>query len=603
MCPNCGYIEGETATEPYFLSPGMILHDRYIVGEVKGFGGFGITYRAYDKNLDTVVAVKEYYYSGIATRSPGSQEVQIYTQSRTAEYNHFLSRFLDEAKYTAKFSKNNSIVNVFDYFQENNTAYMVMEFLDGITLSEALKAGKMTIENGVAAMQEICLAMKAIHAEGIIHRDISPDNIMMCSDGKVKIFDFGAARFSRHEDREQVKLTQVMKPGFSPPEQYQTISKQGSWTDIYAMGATLYYILTGHKPIESTNRKVEDTLPAPQELNPNIPDYLNDTILRSMAIDIHLRFANVNEFLKALNAERKVYNIEKERKRRKRYRWTSAITAVIIVAVAFGVFFYGYNVQRIEETLPDSTINFWYSLPDDPVLSITKTSSYEAIIVFFNESYPNVIINLTAYSENGYLSVLADAAANNTLPQLFESTGADEQILEHSQSVGSLVRDISNAQAMFFSQYRSRFPDEKKFPLGFTLPIIYENIAPDYALEVTGSDRDLFLAGETSFFEGTSSDYIDVQRAIPGRYKMTLVTSDGSDFSFTDTLSIGITDNNQLRVVNTLLMYMLSENAQDYLHIQHQSRSLPVSRSALYNEETGFISVYDSFADILNSIR
>lgn len=224
---------------------------------------------------------------------------------------------------------------------------MVMEYLEGTPLNELLKQNAMDTEQCVSVMQSICSALKTVHSEGIIHRDISPDNIFLCSSGKVKLIDFGAARFSKREDQQTVKLTQVMKPGFSPPEQYQSISEQGPWTDIYALGATLYYMITGTKPVESTNRKAEDNLIPPKEIKADIPDYINDTILRAMAVDMHLRFTSADEFEKALMKEKKVLSVAKEKKRRRKKRLIGLLTAVFVVAIGLSVFSYQYNQQKL----------------------------------------------------------------------------------------------------------------------------------------------------------------------------------------------------------------------------------------------------------------
>jgi len=130
-CPFCGYVPGDPPAEPYHLYPGMVLRERYLVGQVLGFGGFGITYKVWDQTLNAVRAIKEYYPSGLVNRVPGTQPVILFTRNRAREYQHGLIRFLDEARSMARFSTHKSIINVFDHFEENNTAYIVMEYLDG----------------------------------------------------------------------------------------------------------------------------------------------------------------------------------------------------------------------------------------------------------------------------------------------------------------------------------------------------------------------------------------------------------------------------------------------------------------------------------------
>jgi len=618
MCPYCGYEEGEPAEEPYFLIPGMELQDRYIIGCALGFGGFGITYKAWDKNLNIVVAIKEYYYTGCAARVPGTQNVQIYAQNRKEEYKHFLMRFLDEARYTAKFSSNNNIVNVYEFFEANNTAYMVMEFLEGTTLSDILKTGAVEIDECIEIMQGICSALKTVHDNGILHRDISPDNIMICSNGTVKLFDFGAARFSKNESQQMLKLTQVMKPGYSPPEQYQAISKQGPWTDIYALGATLYYMITGTKPEESTNRKTEDNLIPPIELNQDIPNYINDTILRAMAVDMHLRFSSVSEFEMVLCAKKKVLGVVKEKKRRKKNRIIGLSAAVLAVGIGITIFAYSYEQQRLEMTLPDGSIEFWFALPENEDLAPDKIRSIEAIIDSFTteetdedgtpKGYPNVNINPVAIAYNEYTAKLNEAFNNGTLPHLFESTGIDESILEQALSIEGTMEVLNSRNAdevLFIRQFNSIIPENKKFPLGFIMPVIYKNSSP---LADDGSEADSrakFIAGMSSENIGTTADFYEMMNAAPlwGKLSLEMLNENEIICTFSAFVSIGAGGKNadELKISERFLAFLLSGYAQDFLHIQYQSGSLPLNYNILNNV---FVPTYQQqFSGFFTNVR
>lgn len=597
MCPHCGYEEGDPGKEPYFLIPGMVLNDRYIVGEVLGFGGFGITYKAWDKNLNTVVAIKEYYYTGVVSRQPGTQAVMIYAQNRRKEFQHFLNRFLDEARHTAKFISSKNIVNVFEFFESNNTGYMVMEFLDGIPLNEFLKHNSMDTGQCVTVMQDICAALKSVHAAGIIHRDISPDNIYLCSNGIVKLIDFGAARFSKHETQEIMKLTQVMKPGFSPPEQYQSISEQGPWTDIYALGATLYYMITGIKPEESTNRKTEDSLVAPKGLKSDIPDYINNTILRAMAVDMHMRFSSVEEFEKALTKGKKVLNVAKEKKRRRKNRLIGLVAALLVVTTALSIFAYNYNQQKLAETLPNCTIELWYMLPGSDQADEAKNGTFKEIAKIFNDSFPNVKISLKPYSKADYTNAINTSFKKDALPTLFESTKIEESVLKNTKSVSSAVSAVDTKKILFFNEYKKYFPNQKQFPLGFTAPAKYTNTSPnDVAINPSGNERESFLAGQAKDFAGTTADFDDVKNALPAKYK---IEPSAGKCEFTELWSIGKCDENQLKVAQRLLIFMLSDNAQDYLHIRYQSNSLPLNKQTLTVFST---EVYSEFRDFFKNV-
>jgi len=573
----------------------MVINDRYIVGEVLGFGGFGTTYKAWDKSLNTVVAVKEYYYTGIVTRQPGTQNVMIYAQNRREEFHHFLNRFLDEARHTAKFSSNKNIVNVFEFFEANNTAYMVMEFLDGIPLNEFLKESTMDTEQAVKVMQSICAAVKAVHAAGIIHRDISPDNIFLCSNGIVKLIDFGAARFSKHESQQVSRLTQVMKPGFSPPEQYQSVSEQGPWTDIYAMGATLYFMITGIKPEESTNRKTEDKLAPPQELKPDLPGYINDTILRAMAVDTHLRFTTVDEFEKALIKEKKVLSVSKEKKRRWKKRLIGIVAASLVVGTGFSVLFYTMKKEKETETLQACTVEIWYAGQKGD----SKGVAIQQVIDEFNKTYDTITYNVKAVEPSEYSQTVKKAINQNTLPQLFESTGFNGMDLKNTTVVSGALDRANNQNYgtfRFLKKYKEYFPEGNQLPLGFNAPVKYyienkqENIE-----NIAGTPRELFLAGFADNYTGTTADYQDVVKKLAGRV-MTFkpITEKKVDCTFSEFWSMGKCDKEQKRAAEWTLACFLTNKAQFQLLNPSISRSLPLNEETLIWWST---KIYPEFGD------
>ncbi len=242
-CPNCGFSAAEYSADPIVLPMGTRLNDKIVIGKVMGKGGFGITYLGYDLRIEKTIAVKEYYPNGIAYRSSSGTEVSI-ADARSAEtFEKGAEKFYTEAEMVAQFNGNPNIVSVYDYFRANNTVYLVMEFIEGITLNNYIKKhGRITDGQALFVMDKIAAALSITHSAGVLHRDISPDNIMICKDGKVKLIDFGAARQIMAESSSN--LTVVMKPGYTPIEQYTKKGKQGAWTDIYSLGVSVYYALT-----------------------------------------------------------------------------------------------------------------------------------------------------------------------------------------------------------------------------------------------------------------------------------------------------------------------------------------------------------------------
>ena len=295
VCPHCGYVSPKEQENAAYLPEGTVLQNRYLLGRVLGQGGFGITYIGYDNTLDARVAIKEYYPGDIAQRTPGDKTVTPYTQA-SADYEHGKKRFIEEARTLARFSDFPGIVSVKDCFEEDNTAYMVMQFLEGIDLKEYLnrKGGKISPEEAVSILTPVMDALKEIHRAGIIHRDISPDNIFVTTEGQIKLIDFGAARQSLGGGK---SLSIQLKPGYAPEEQYRTHGNQGPWTDVYALAATLYRMVTGQVPPEAMERLSYDTLEIPQGL----PENIMTALQIGLAVRAPERYSSAEQFQNALS--------------------------------------------------------------------------------------------------------------------------------------------------------------------------------------------------------------------------------------------------------------------------------------------------------------
>ena len=604
VCPCCGHVNGAPAEESFHLNPGAMLQGRYMIGKVIGFGGFGITYKAWDKKLQTVVAIKEYFHSGIVNRAPGSLDVIVYAKKREMEFNHEFNRFIDEARSMAKFGTHSNIVNVYGYFEENQTAYIVMEYLNGVTLSEFIKIGSLGIESSLAITVNICQALKAIHAAGIIHRDVSPDNIMICSDNKIKLIDFGTARFSHDEEAQR---TVILKPGYAPPEQYEKLSVQGPWTDIYALGATLYLMLTGIKPDESTNRKIADTLAQPSEINPAVSENVSNTVMKAMALDRHMRFKTVDEFEKGINQEIKVIPLRKEIGNRKRRRLITVLSSALVVIIAVTTFVYFFNKQRIDETLADAKISIWYELTGDDRFDTAKREAYSAVFDAFRDSFANIEIEVSEFVTDEYVSrVLSELEAGDA-PTLFETTSIDAAMLYNAVNLNDVIRHLDIKQYNFLDKYETYFPERKQLPLGFIAPTAYVNttlsgltsnsISANTITE-TGTLRQ-FLAGETEMVLSDTTEFFNVQAALPARYRLLRIDeAAGVDCWFSDIWSIGNCGVNEQKAAEHLLIFMLSDNAQDYLYIRNSSGILPLNK----NDLDVFVGVYVDFNGFFDNI-
>ena len=248
------------------LEIGAILENRYHVESILGIGGFGITYKAHDDTLDCTVVIKEYLPEECGARDGDSISV-IPRTNREDDYHYGLEKYLEEARVLAKF-KNPNIVKVTNFIKANGTAYIIMDFEDGIALDEWLKKKSDSVDEK-SILQIIVPVLKGlteVHKAGLLHRDIKPGNIFLRKEGGPLLIDFGAARQALGEQSKSISA--IISMGYAPPEQYTTRGKQGPYTDLYAVGAVLYKLITGETPIDSVDRSHEMADEEPDPLTP-----------------------------------------------------------------------------------------------------------------------------------------------------------------------------------------------------------------------------------------------------------------------------------------------------------------------------------------------
>ena len=282
------------------LRKGTRLIGRYTIEGVLGQGGFGITYLGMDELHEKPVAIKEFFPQGIVTRNIQYQDtVTVTFVGEKDNYEKGKERFLKEARTMAKFSKDEGIVKALDFFEINNTAYIVMEYLEGVTLKQYLRENeRIDAEDLVELLVPLIEALDEIHSQGLIHRDISPDNIMVLPDGRIKLMDFGAAR--DYTEFGEKSLSIVLKPGYAPPEQYQTHGVQGPWTDIYALCATMYKCITGENPPDAIERVMDDHLKKISAFGIPVLPQIEEAIIKGMSVAANDRYQNVGDFCEDL---------------------------------------------------------------------------------------------------------------------------------------------------------------------------------------------------------------------------------------------------------------------------------------------------------------
>ena len=284
----------------YCLRKGTRLIGRYTIEKVLGQGGFGITYLGMDELHKKKVAIKEFFPQGIVTRNIEYEDtVTVTLVGEKENYDKGKERFLKEAQTMAMFSKDKGIVKALDFFEINNTAYIVMEYLEGVTLKQYLRENeRIDAEDLVELLVPLIEALDEIHSQGLIHRDISPDNIMVLPDGRIKLMDFGAAR--DYTEFGEKSLSIVLKPVYGPPEQYQTHGVQGPWTDIYALCATMYKCITGENPPDAIDRLVDDHLKKISAFGIPVLPQIEEAIIKGMSVAAKDRYQNVGDFCEDL---------------------------------------------------------------------------------------------------------------------------------------------------------------------------------------------------------------------------------------------------------------------------------------------------------------
>lgn len=299
-CPYCGFDERTYSSPDWILPPGTVLKNKYFLGKRLGEGGFGITYLAFDMQTRERLAIKEYYPGSFVSRSVVTGKYSVIPTRADFDYEKGVEKFAMEANVLARFSGLEGIVKVKDFFRDNNTSYIVMEFIDGLSIKQYLKAngGLLNYETALRLIRPVITSLAVIHKNNVLHRDISPDNIMIEKSGKVRLIDFGTARSFEIGD-EQKSMTIMLRHGYAPIEQYSS-SGQGPYTDVYALCAVLYRMITGVSPTKSTDRWNEDNLIPILQINKTVPKHIADVIEHGLNVRSRDRYQSMEELEREL---------------------------------------------------------------------------------------------------------------------------------------------------------------------------------------------------------------------------------------------------------------------------------------------------------------
>jgi serine/threonine protein kinase len=299
-CLDCGWDDSTQSDSKIYLPLRTILNHRYLIGKVLGQGGFGITYLAWDIDQKIQIAIKEYFPRDLASRSTNKNIVTPYIGKAATDYEYGLSKFVEEAQVLSRFKDHPGIVSVYEFFNANETAYMVMQYLEGMTLKAYLEqnGGRIPFKAAVDIMMPVMDALHEVHGLGLLHRDISPDNIYITSSNQVKLLDFGAARYAMGEYSKSLSI--ILKQGYAPEEQYRSKGKQGPWTDIYAVAATIYRAITGETPPDALDRMDNDTVRSRLQSMTELSTKEKVALMKALSINAINRHRSIQEFQEAL---------------------------------------------------------------------------------------------------------------------------------------------------------------------------------------------------------------------------------------------------------------------------------------------------------------
>ena len=447
-CPYCGFPADAGPQEPYHLTPGTIIGGKYIVGRAVGYGGFSVTYIGYDYSIEKRVAIKEYLPSEFATRSPGTSTVSIFSGDKAEQFHGGIEKFVDEAKRLARFRGTPGVTEVYDVVIENNTAYIVMEFLEGETLKRYLeREGRIAPERAVSMMLPIIRTLDQVHAQGLLHRDISPDNIFLTNSGEVKLIDFGAARQATSTSHSK-SLSVIVTPGYAPPEQYRSRGEQGSWTDVYGCGAVLYKMITGITPEDSMDRSTKDNLEDVSRFSLDIPENIENAIMNALNLEIEERTPDMQTLFYELTTQDEVARIKVKKKKMDFGRWplwmkisvpaALACVAVLGTLIATGVINWRRLIPNYSaKTRVPNVVN--QTVDDAQKIAGNKNLTFQIVDKVESDTIPkdmvlaqNIPAN-TEVQEKMILEVVISAGAGQAyMPDLtgFSQDEAEKQLKE-----------------------------------------------------------------------------------------------------------------------------------------------------------------------------
>lgn len=357
-CPYCGFNETTLRQESYYLDPGTIIGGKYIVGKVMNYGGHTVSYLGLDAEANRKVIVKEYLPSDFSTRSEGEKEVTIYSGDGQEQFEQGLTNFLNEANRIQQLQNPEGIAKIYDCVVENETGYVISEYIEGNTLKEILDSGKKySVKEARAFIKSILKGLSKVHRLNIVHCDISPETIMITNSGEIKLLDFGATRYVTTANSKSLSI--ILKRGYAPEEQYRSRGVRGPWTDVYALAAVMYRMITGIVPPESVERVLVDELKEPSKLGITIPENIENALMNALNVYQEERTPSAEVFLKELNSQTvKRIKVKKRKNKTGKFPvWAKCLVAgLFCVVIVGGIVLYNRMSEGEVETITSTSV-------------------------------------------------------------------------------------------------------------------------------------------------------------------------------------------------------------------------------------------------------
>lgn len=510
---------------PHHLAPGTVLNKRYLVGNSIGEGGFGITYVGLDMNLNMKIAVKEFFPNGYANRNNKvTSRVTLNIRNEGEYFKDGRKQFLREAQSLAKFSQESGIVDVRDYFTENDTAYIVMEYVDGLTLSQHIKQkGLFEPTDIFQRMLPIMRSLEKMHSENIIHRDISPDNIKVTQDGSLKLMDFGSARYFSGSQKKTMSV--VLKHGYAPYEQYSSEGNQGPWTDVYGLCSTIYKCITGATPPNSLDRTQRDGLKKPSGQGVKLSENLQNVLMFGLAVYPENRCPNMTMLIQITEAALRNENIT--------YKGSNAVEERIIRTKKederYKTLFMGNNggsptARGSDVTVPIQSFDgSTYPISTEPEKKMSK--GLLALIIILPILLMTTIGALTAFivvtnSKGGFADAIQSATTVST-----EDLRSDLSAAATEQPTESNEIEMTNVKGKKLSDAQRELT-----ALGLSVEVKEEHsssVPKDYVIEQSVRSGDSVKKGDSVTLVVSKGEAVNDK---PYNQKVVVTASSGSSY-------------------------------------------------------------------------